>query len=854
MKRLGIYIITSVMLFGMFGGFVLPEKGYAQASTLGKNGESCSTPSDCESGICNSNDGQVFVCMAPSAIRSEKLSTIEQSSIINTLIDTINSVPNIKSTNSGLSLLQKHTSMLAATADDPNGIGIAYKYFRDDITSGTSYYTALAEVSRRFGQYLASETKTEKTYLTVGIPFTNIATSITNGAISDNDIIISEFAAVNNLYIATKGAQDILDEKLTPEQAATKLANAQKRNAELSKPLSDSGDCSVGITSWAGLSCMLTSFIKIFLMNIAGFLVWASANMLNYSIQVGILNFSQWAPESLYPIWIIMRQIVSLFIIFAGLWLGLMYIIGKDEKFEKYIPWVVIFALFVNFSYPLVRTTVDISNMVSLNIYASTVGSNALTADSSSKDTAGAQIMSKLGLQGLVMSATGDSNANSNMLTSVSSPAGALMAVVFILYAAYILFMVTALVVVRTAVLVFLIVASPILFVDSVIPKLGEKAQELRKMLFEQLAVGPIFMIMFAITLKFLDVFKTAGGSGGGADNSIKEFFNIMIMLVMLHIMLKVTKATAGSIGETATGWMGKVGGFAMGGAAGMALGGAGMLARGTIGKRAAAMAKSDTMNSWVNKTGVGGFVGRHAYNLTNSVAKSSFDGRNSSYVQAGATKLGLSHGMGTGSKLGYEEAAQKKQDNLKNRFTNIKTINKDGTVNQSGLEARQKFLDGQSSSFKSSVANDSEDEAIAINTKIDKDKKDQLKDVSHYNEGSMAFKKIMYDTEKNKDTKEMMVAQDFEAAQAENVKRDERKESIASKGLLGSGEGVPTTGYTKSSGGIEVPVNMKSSTSQQNNSAGVHIVAPASPTPTPQKSTTNSSDSHPMTHNIEFA
>jgi hypothetical protein len=357
-------------------------------------------------------------------------------------------------------------------------------------------------------------------------------------------------------------AKNISSESLnTAAKEATSVAASTLTNADVSKIQKDTADklrvepvkdCGNILTNfWGCVNQGLVNFIKIFLLNIAGFLLWVSANMLNYSIKVGILDFARWAPDTLYPIWIVVRQIVSLFVVFAGLYLGLMYIIGKDEKFEKYIPWVVIFALFVNFSYPLARTAIDVSNVVSLNIYTGAVGTSVLTGDQ--KNTAGAIIMQRLGLEKLVTSAT-ENNASTDMVTGISSPAGALMAIIFVLFSAYIFFMVTWLIIARTAVLIFLTIASPILFVDSVIPKLGDVAMKLRKMFVEQLFVGPVFMIMLALTLKFLEVFnlsKTSPSGSGTFDTTIVEFFNITMMLIMLHIMRKVTMSTAGSIGET---------------------------------------------------------------------------------------------------------------------------------------------------------------------------------------------------------------------------------------------------------------------------------------------------------------
>jgi hypothetical protein len=365
--------------------------------------------------------------------------------------------------------------------------------------------------------------------------------------------------------------------------------------------------------------------------------------MFNYAIRIGILEFSRWAPDALYPIWIIVRQIISLIVVFAGLYLGFLYILGdKDGKFEKYIPWVVMFGLFVNFSYPLARTAIDISNIVSLNIYASTVGGDVLTGAIQSKDTAGALIMNKLGLQGLVMSAVDQTTVKekAGMLGSIDSIPGSLLAVVYVFYASYIFFMVTAIMATRTLVLVLITIASPLLLVDSILPMLGERAKWLRKIFIEQLAVGPVFMILFALTLKFLDVFSGMKPASSGSDITITTFFNLLIMIIMLHVMITVTKDIAGKTGAFATDLMGKFGGFGLG----VASGGAGFLARRGVG-RAVNFAKD---RGWVSKD-PDSVSGR----IANTLTSSTFDLRNSSVIAGGLQKAGLSSKgvMGVGAK-----------------------------------------------------------------------------------------------------------------------------------------------------------------------------------------------------------
>lgn len=618
---------------------------------------------------------------------------------------------------------------------DPQVAGFFSSYNAAQKSAYQQYFLALKGIAAQKSQEFASNNYNDGAFqvnvLNEFIKYlTGLRSSITDPLLQKvNDDVLalardmhtkaSNDQLTDAALIAAGGGTTVSSQSASQLQSAANanVAKTQKEGAP------EPGKC-VTFTSFDLGACIDAFFAWIIthtLLAIAGWLLWITATVMNYAINVGILQFASWAPEALYPVWLVVRQITSLFVVFAGLWLGFMYIIDKGDQFKKYIPTVLIFALFVNFSYPLTRTVIDISNIISLNIYASTVGASTLEASTISvgaDKTAGTLIMNKLGLVGVVDYALGDGKTTEGSLNSINSVGPALLAVLFILYAAWIFFIISALLVTRTAVLVFLIIASPLLFVDKVIPKLGEHATKLRGIFVEMLFVGPVFTIMLALTLKFLEVFQSGplknGGSissiAAGGDGAITMFFNMLMMLIMLHIMFKVTKATAGKIGETVAGVASTVGGAAFGG---VALGGAGMLGRATLGRAAAAARDS----GWMQKA-QGGALGRHVYNLSDTFAKGAYDGRNSAAVKFGASKLGTNFGMG-GTK-GREELANEHRTKLEAHLGRVgvhqknvydadgKLIAEKGTIDTSpqALAARQRIIDGSGSVFGSKQDN----------------------------------------------------------------------------------------------------------------------------------------------------
>ncbi|MFA6608541.1 MAG: hypothetical protein WCT07_01370 [Candidatus Paceibacterota bacterium] len=606
MKRLGVYAFIGLTLIGVVGGLIVPKKALAQTADP--------------------------LLSQGISIFDNELATIQSQqninpSTVNRLIQSINDIKNVfvNEYNSATTIPEERykqailkASIYTTTTETP--------IFCDGPVSNENACTIIRAFATVLGK-TANPTQTGEAFI-------------------------------------PKPVIDVLSPD-TLESAKTKLAAANVITAP------DTDQCSFFDGNILGcIDQIVTWLIKVTLLQLAGFLVWLSSNMLNLAIQVGILNFSQWAPDALYPVWVIIRQIVSLFVVFAGLYLGFMYIIGREDAFEKYIPWIIVFALFVNFSYPLTRTLVDVSNVISLNIYASTMGGDII-AGGDSKHTAGAIIMDRLGLQGLAASATAvDGDGKGGFVNGINSTPGALVAVAFVFYAAYIFFKATWIIVSRTALLVFLTVGSPVLFVDSIVPALGERAAKLRTLYFKQLVVAPVFMIMLALTLKFLDVFQTSGALGANSDSlnalasasSIQTFFSILMMLIMLHITITVTENIAGSAGNYAGSLMGKVGGFGLG----LATGGTGLLARGTLGMAAARIRDSKVMDTWQ-----GTRTGRGLYSLTNSMATSTYDARNVGAVSKGMSSAGM--GMGKGLTKGYDERFKEKEGIIKSKYGSIK-------------------------------------------------------------------------------------------------------------------------------------------------------------------------------------
>jgi hypothetical protein len=373
-------------------------------------------------------------------------------------------------------------------------------------------------------------------------------------------------------------------------------------------------------------------------------------------------------------------------------------------------------------------------------------------------------------------------------------------------------------------------------------------------------------------------VFTTNGsmsssGVGGvaqdGSAETVKVFFNLAMMLIMLHIMIKVTKSTAGAIGEFGTNMIGKVGGFGLGAAA---LGG-GLLARQTIGRVASAASNS----KWVTDN-PNGVIGKS----TRLLANTSYDIGNSSVIKGALGRTGIHIGTGMGQTLGYD-AAEKKR--LEKRFGEYGAIgvhrknvyNDDGTIkykkgqrnDSPEAEAeRKKYLEKGGSVFATKFEGNELREMTGQNEKSEKNKKfsealakyKELDD-KHYDDddAGRAQKQADRDEIKNKqdpETKERLANYEKKLEKAETDKAASKEEREAAKRgnealvslaetLRGGGQPQQQTtpqqvvvspqitlqaGETLSSGGIILPASYQASTPTSSSSTTSTPVAPTAP------------------------
>lgn len=443
-----------------------------------------------------------------------------------------------------------------------------------------------------------------------------------------------------------------------------------------------------GLFGWSVASCanaFFVWFIKTFLLSLVSIFTWLFGMLFHYSVYYGVLRFSSLVEfAALLPIWQTIRDIFNLVMIFFGFGLAILYILNLKDDLKKFIPWLVVYALFVNFSWTVSKTLVDYSNVLTLKMYQVTIP-NVLDENANSPGSeplAATQIMNSVGLQTLIQDVgkVGNSNTSqteaSSLTKAITSAPAALLLVVMAGYLAYVFLIAAIIFMLRSALLILFIIFSPILLIDVAVPWVGEYAKKGREIFFSQLMVGFVFMLFFFVVVQTTTVISTAlkinqsgtnastalasGIGTGNSSGAITSFFSMFIVLVLLYIMMKAVRAISPMAGQIAN--------AAAGAALGVATGGTAFAARATLGAGAARFANSAMLDRMQ-----GSRFGRGLKATTNRVANGTMDLRNLDSVQSIAGKAGIAKSLGKSTSQGAQKNFEQKAKNVADTAAGIR-------------------------------------------------------------------------------------------------------------------------------------------------------------------------------------
>lgn len=319
------------------------------------------------------------------------------------------------------------------------------------------------------------------------------------------------------------------------------------------------------------------------------------------------------ATPAIEQVWVVIRNISSIFIIFFLIYTSIMTIVGSGTtSVQKLIGKIVIAGLLINFSLFFTRMAIDASNLVSLELYKAIAPQSQNTILNSSFD--GKSLLSSSYYDGGISNIFQQSlkiptiyNSKKDLITETSDNSLFKIAVstiagsILMIFAALSFLAASVAFVVRLVVLLLLMGFSPIYFVGMIFPQVEKEiSQKWMGWLTKELIFMPVYLLFMYVALRFLssenekgffallDTGRQGAGNestGGVLLSTVGLFIQYTIAFVLINVPLIAALQTGGigmKWGESAKKW---VGGYVGGG-----------VGQNTIGR--AAKWSSDKLNS----------------------------------------------------------------------------------------------------------------------------------------------------------------------------------------------------------------------------------------------------------------
>ena len=310
------------------------------------------------------------------------------------------------------------------------------------------------------------------------------------------------------------------------------------------------GGCSADPRTW--VLCLLTPVlwvVKIIFIGSITFLGWVTKTD-NLAL---VLNGGSPGNGVVYTTWVLVRDLLNTVFILILLFSAFATIFQIDKyNYKKILLTLVIMALLVNFSYPIARFIIDISNVLMyslINSLFTSVDSNSFFTTAIAKEST---------IQNLFNPGR------------YSGEGVMLLAIIFLFMLAVTIFAFAILLFIRMVVLAILIIFSPIGFVGNVMPGFQNFASQWWENLFRYSFFGPIMMLGFHICLEMMKQIQTLGSFESMASqvsqNTDPNIIGTVAFMFVPLILLWLTMGLAQKMSiEGAGAVMGKAQKFAKG-------------------------------------------------------------------------------------------------------------------------------------------------------------------------------------------------------------------------------------------------------------------------------------------------
>ncbi len=289
--------------------------------------------------------------------------------------------------------------------------------------------------------------------------------------------------------------------------------------------------------TWSALTSGPGAWLNCFLLYILRFLVFLlslSATLFGWIIKPENIT-SVISNSVVYESWTMVRDILNVSFIMFLLFSAFATVFQIDKySYKKTLLTIVIMALLVNFSFPISRFIIDVSNMMMYYfIGALTIHDKAASASWFVDMTQSAGIADML---------TAEISADTSYL---------LAAVVFVFILAVTFLTIAVLFVIRTIALAILIIFSSLAFIGAAIPPLAKYSGDWWNKLFSYCFFGPIMIFMLYVASSMMGTISRLGdgemtriaGENSATSEIIASYSFFAIPIVILWMGLGIAQS-----------------------------------------------------------------------------------------------------------------------------------------------------------------------------------------------------------------------------------------------------------------------------------------------------------------------
>lgn len=302
-------------------------------------------------------------------------------------------------------------------------------------------------------------------------------------------------------------------------------------------------------------------------LQLASWILVIAGSLLNFSMSV-TLNIKAFveATPAIYTVWKAIRDISGMVIIFSLLYAAIKMILGQDAKIGALIKTVVMAGILINFSFFVTGLGIDVSNVISAQLYNAIAPANKLTGITSLNPSQVTQHLRDGGISDIFMQSLKIVNLYDVRTLQLKNNGDALspsikiiligvVGIVIIYTAAASFFLAAMAFIVRFIILLFLLAFSPIWLASYAVPQLGEYAKKWTKIYQTQLTFMPVYLLLMYFAMSVLTSNKLFGSAYAGnltsSDAWYANFLTIAINAAIVIFMLNVPLLAAISLGAT---------------------------------------------------------------------------------------------------------------------------------------------------------------------------------------------------------------------------------------------------------------------------------------------------------------